>query len=95
MSGKSNVKKIATLSALSETHRMLQKTCRDFADNELIPNASRIDREHEFPVKHIREMGKLGLMSVAIPEEYGTLSDVHYLLITSKLYYLHRRNRLG
>lgn len=70
--GKSHIKKIATLSALSETHRMLQKTCRDFADNELIPNASRIDREHQFPLQQIREMGKLGLMSVAIPEEYGT-----------------------
>lgn len=72
MSGQSHIKKIATLSALSETHQMLQKTCRDFADNELIPNASRIDREHQFPVKQIREMGKLGLMSVLVPEELGT-----------------------
>lgn len=56
---------------------MLQKTCRDFADNELIPNASRIDREHEFPIKQVQEMGKLGLMSVVVPEEYGTLIDMN------------------
>lgn len=72
-SGQSHVKKIATLSALSETHQMLQKTCRDFANNELIPNAGRIDREHQYPGKQVREMGKLGLLSVAVPEEYGTI----------------------
>lgn len=74
LSGQSHSKQIATLSALSETHQMLQKTCRDFADNELIPNAGRIDREHMFPDAQVLEMGKLGLMSVAVPEAYGILN---------------------
>lgn len=62
---------IACLSSLSETHQMLQKTCRDFANAELIPNAAKCDREHLYPEQQIRKMGELGLMAVAVPEELG------------------------
>lgn len=62
---------IASLSALSETHQMLQKTCRDFADNELKPIAAKVDKEHLYPKEQIEKMGELGLMAVAVPEEYG------------------------
>ncbi|XP_030374046.1 short-chain specific acyl-CoA dehydrogenase, mitochondrial [Scaptodrosophila lebanonensis] len=64
-------RKIASLSALSDTHQMLQKTCRDFANSELAPIASKIDREHLYPAQQIKQMGELGLMAVAIPEELG------------------------
>lgn len=50
---------------------MLQKTCRDFAEGELKPVATKIDREHLYPAEQIKKMGELGLMAVAIPEEYG------------------------
>uniref|UniRef100_A0A1I8N4U0 Short-chain specific acyl-CoA dehydrogenase, mitochondrial n=1 Tax=Musca domestica TaxID=7370 RepID=A0A1I8N4U0_MUSDO len=62
---------IASLSALPETHQMLQKTCRDFANSELVPNAAKCDREHLYPEQQIKKMGELGLMAVAIPEELG------------------------
>lgn len=62
---------IASLSALPETHQMLQKTCRDFADNELVPKAAKFDREHLYPAEEIKKLGELGLMAVAVPEEYG------------------------
>ncbi|KAJ8954222.1 hypothetical protein NQ318_005817 [Aromia moschata] len=48
---------IASLSALPETHQMLQKTCRDFAEAELKPVASKIDREHLYPKDQIKKMG--------------------------------------
>ncbi|XP_030562267.1 short-chain specific acyl-CoA dehydrogenase, mitochondrial [Drosophila novamexicana] len=67
-----HVRQIASLSALSETHQMLQKTCRDFANSELAgQNAAKFDREHLYPAKQIRQMGELGLMAVAVPEELG------------------------
>ncbi|XP_044737716.1 short-chain specific acyl-CoA dehydrogenase, mitochondrial [Chrysoperla carnea] len=50
---------------------MLQKTCRDFADNELKPIAAKLDREHLFPAEQIKKMGELGLMAIDVPEEYG------------------------
>ncbi|XP_050302192.1 short-chain specific acyl-CoA dehydrogenase, mitochondrial isoform X2 [Anthonomus grandis grandis] len=62
---------IASLAALSETHQMLQKTCRDFADGELKPVAAKIDKEHLYPKEQIKKMGELGLMAIEVPEEYG------------------------
>ncbi|EDW15995.1 short-chain specific acyl-CoA dehydrogenase, mitochondrial [Drosophila mojavensis] len=62
---------IACLAALSETHQILQKTCRDFANAELAPHARRHDRERLYPVEQVRRLGELGLMSVTVQEEYG------------------------
>ncbi|KAL4711940.1 hypothetical protein ACJJTC_006109 [Scirpophaga incertulas] len=62
---------IASLSALSETYQMLFKTCRDFAEAELKPNAAKYDKEHLYPGDAIRKMGDLGLMAIAVPEELG------------------------
>lgn len=64
-------RRIASLSSLSETHQMLQKTCRDFADNELKPLAAKTDREHLYPTEKVKQMGELGLMGITVPEEYG------------------------
>lgn len=44
---------IASISALSETHQMLHKTCRDFAEAELKPNAAKFDREHLYPKEQV------------------------------------------
>lgn len=50
---------------------MLYKTCRDFADNELVPVAKELDQQHRFPAEQIKKMGELGLMAIPIPEKYG------------------------
>lgn len=39
---------------LPETHQMLQKTCRDFADTELAPIAGMLDKEHRFPKEQVQ-----------------------------------------
>lgn len=44
---------IVSLSSLSETHQILFKTCRDFAEAELKPIASKTDREKLFPKKQV------------------------------------------
>ncbi|KAA0203879.1 hypothetical protein HAZT_HAZT002381, partial [Hyalella azteca] len=62
---------LSNFSSLPETHEMLRKTCRDFADAELKPIASKIDKEHLYPHKQIELMGALGLMGIAVPEEFG------------------------
>lgn len=50
---------------------MLYKTCRDFAEGELKPNAAKYDRDHLYPGEAIKKMGELGLMAIAAPEEIG------------------------
>ncbi|XP_071448455.1 short-chain specific acyl-CoA dehydrogenase, mitochondrial [Hetaerina americana] len=62
---------IASLSSLPETHQMLQKTCRDFAEGELKPIAAKLDKEHLYPKEQIKMMGDLGLMGIDVPEELG------------------------
>ncbi|KAF3429330.1 hypothetical protein E2986_05726 [Frieseomelitta varia] len=62
---------IASLSMLSETHQMLHKTCRDFAEGELKPLAAEIDKKHLYPEEQIKKMGELGLMGIAVPEKVG------------------------
>ncbi len=58
-------------SQLSEDERMIRDTARDFAQAELLPKVVKayenetIDRE-VFPA-----MGKLGLLAVTLPEQYG------------------------
>lgn len=41
----------STLFTLSESHEMLRKTCRDFADRELKPIATELDKTHRYPTE--------------------------------------------
>merc|ERR1711973_524624 len=65
------VRNSSVLASLPETHELLRKTCRDFAEGELKPNAAKFDREHLFPQDQVRMMGELGLMGIVVPEELG------------------------
>jgi butyryl-CoA dehydrogenase len=56
---------------LNEEQRMIQEMARNFAEKEVAPVAAHLDESHEFPVDLARKMGELGLMGVAVPEEYG------------------------
>ncbi|HET7876157.1 MAG TPA: acyl-CoA dehydrogenase [Methylomirabilota bacterium] len=61
---------------LSEEQRMIQAVARDFAEKEVRPIAEAIDREARFPRETVRRMGELGLMGIAIPEQWsGSGSD--------------------
>jgi alkylation response protein AidB-like acyl-CoA dehydrogenase len=57
--------------SLTEEQKMLRDMLRDFADNELIPVAARIDETDEFPAAEIKKMAGLGLFGLTIPEKYG------------------------
>jgi len=61
----------SVLAELPEEHEMLRKTCRDFAEGELIPIASKVDKEHWYPADAVKKMGELGLMGINVPEELG------------------------
>src|ERR1044071_10486207 len=44
---------------------------RQFADEQILPNAEHFDHEDEFPQDIVDQMKELGLFGVTIPEEYG------------------------
>ncbi len=50
---------------------LLRDTARDFAQKQVAPHAAAIDKQHRFPREIIAQLGELGLMGVAIPEEWG------------------------
>ena len=50
---------------------MIQAVARDFAEKEVRPIASAIDREARFPRETVRRMGELGLMGIAVAEAWG------------------------
>lgn len=76
-----------TVSSLPETHQMLHKTVRDFAESELKPLAAKFDKEHLYPKDQIKKMGELGLMSVEVPEDLGGtgLDYLAYAIATEEI----------
>jgi glutaryl-CoA dehydrogenase (non-decarboxylating) len=57
---------------LSEELNMLREMARDFAAEQIAPNADKWDEEHYFPHEEvIKPMGELGFFGTVIPEEYG------------------------
>jgi short/branched chain acyl-CoA dehydrogenase len=56
---------------LSDEHRLIQNTVRDFAQQEVAPVAEELDREKRFPYEIVAKLGELGLMGIPFPQEYG------------------------
>ncbi|HEX7290607.1 MAG TPA: acyl-CoA dehydrogenase family protein [Conexibacter sp.] len=56
---------------LSDDHRLIQRTVRDFATQEVAPVAEELDREKRFPYEIVRQLGALNLMGIPFPQEVG------------------------
>jgi alkylation response protein AidB-like acyl-CoA dehydrogenase len=56
---------------LSDEHRLIQRTVRDFARGEVAPVAEELDRTKQFPYEIVRKLGELNLMGIPFPEQYG------------------------
>jgi short/branched chain acyl-CoA dehydrogenase len=56
---------------LSREHEEFRRVVREFAEGEIAPHAASWDRDHHFPTDVVQQMGKLGLMGLTAPEEYG------------------------
>jgi len=51
--------------------KQIKEMVAEFVDEEVVPRASEIDHEDEFPVDLVEELADLGLMGMPFPEEYG------------------------
>jgi alkylation response protein AidB-like acyl-CoA dehydrogenase len=56
---------------INEHTKQVAQTARDFAQRHIKPHVMEWDESQAFPVPVFKEMGKLGLMGVLVPEEYG------------------------
>src|SRR5438067_5898472 len=55
---------------LDSEHEMIRQAVHDFAEKEVRPVATHVDKTGEFPRATVAKMGGLGFLGVAIPTEY-------------------------
>jgi short/branched chain acyl-CoA dehydrogenase len=72
---------------LDDDTRLLQRTVRDFAEQEIKPVAEELDRTKAFPYELVAKMGELGWMGIPFPEEYGGAggSSLQYAIAVEEL----------
>ncbi len=56
---------------LSEEHRLLEQTVRDWGTRSVAPKIRDLDRAHKFDRSFLTEMADLGLLGCSVPTEYG------------------------
>ena len=72
---------------LTDEQKAISEMVRQFADEQILPNAERYDHEDSFPDPIVDQMKELGLFGVTIPEEYGGmgLDLTTYAMIVEEL----------
>ena len=55
----------------SKTEQLFLQMVRSFAENEVKPLAAEIDEQERFPIETVEKMGKLGMMGIPVPKQYG------------------------
>ncbi len=71
----------------TDEQKAITEMVRQFADEQIIPNAEHFDHEDSFPEPIVEQMKELGLFGVTIPEEYGGmgLDLTTYAMIVEEL----------
>jgi alkylation response protein AidB-like acyl-CoA dehydrogenase len=74
---------------LTEEQLMVQSMVRDLARSEFAPKAMERDKTKAFPAENLSKLGKLGLMGMMVPPEYGGsgADTVSYVLALSEVAY--------
>jgi glutaryl-CoA dehydrogenase (non-decarboxylating) len=56
---------------LTEDHRLLERSVREWAAREVAPRIHDLDRAHRFDPAILQQMASLGLLGISVPVEYG------------------------
>jgi butyryl-CoA dehydrogenase len=56
---------------LTKEQELVKKMAREFTINEVTPIAADLDDRAEFPLENIKKAGKLGMMGMPFPREFG------------------------
>ena len=71
----------------SDEELLVQKSCREFVDSEILPTIDEHFKNATFPKDLIKKFGELGYLGMNLPEEYGCagLSNIAYGLLCQEL----------
>ena len=58
-------------SRLKPDERMIQSVAREYCQKELMPRILMANRNEVFDRNIMKEMGKIGLLGITLPETYG------------------------
>src|SRR5918995_6314374 len=56
---------------LTEDHRLLEQSVREWAGRDVAPRIRDLDRAHKFDPNILPQMASLGLLGISVPQEYG------------------------
>jgi acyl-CoA dehydrogenase len=72
---------------LSDEHKMIRETVRDFAEREIKPIAQELDEKAEFSIELTRKIGELGLFGMYVPPKYGGqgMDTLSYIIAVEEL----------
>jgi butyryl-CoA dehydrogenase/short/branched chain acyl-CoA dehydrogenase len=71
----------APLTVLSEEEQLFRETVRDFAESEIRPLVSRMDREMALELSLLPKFFSLGLMGIEIPESLGGAGSTFFMSV--------------
>src|SRR4051812_14688484 len=75
---------------LTEEHRLLEQSVREWGAREVAPKIHDLDREHRFDRTYLKHMADMGLLGCSVPQEYGGagMDYVSLGLVSEELEYL-------
>lgn len=65
---------IFSVEELNEEQKMLRDSAKEFIDREVVPQRERFEKkDYAFTEETMRKLGDMGMLGIAVPEEYGGL----------------------
>ncbi|WP_374462572.1 acyl-CoA dehydrogenase family protein [Chryseobacterium sp.] len=65
---------IFSIEELNEEQKMLRDSAKEFIDREVVPQKERFEKkDYAFTEETMRKLGEIGMLGIAVPEEYGGL----------------------
>jgi alkylation response protein AidB-like acyl-CoA dehydrogenase len=72
---------------LTEDHKLIRNTVREFAERAIKPVAKELDEKEEFSLETTKQIGELGLFGIYLPSKYGgqNLDTTCYIIAVEEL----------
>jgi len=67
--------RLAQTDGLSDVQEEILKTVQQFVEEKIIPVATKLEHEDEYPTEIVEGLKELGIFGIMIPEEYGGLGE--------------------